>query len=103
MLVMLESKYEQLNGQMIYKIMKDKDIVCTIRPAWISVKDRFPERDVDVLTYFRWGAFKIGRFDKDPDSLEYRWKFEDSNLYGDDMQDVTHWMPLPEPPKEETC
>ena len=87
---------------MAVKALERQDVPDTNAGEWISVKDRMPNMDVDVLTYFRWGAFEIGRFDKDPDSLEYRWKFEDFNLYGDDMQDITNWMTLPEPPKEET-
>ncbi len=58
---------------------------------WISVKDRLPEEDVRVLVYINSerSYTKI-----DTDRIKYgkwiRW-----------YKDVTHWQPLPEPPKEE--
>lgn len=59
-------------------------------PKWISVKERLPEKDEEVLCFFVY-----------PDlttmcqNVYYgggRWLGE-GNF-------VTHWMPLPEPPKE---
>lgn len=53
---------------------------------WISVRDRLPEPDQKVLAYT---AESRGAFE------EYRlccgWAIKGA---------VTHWMPLPEPPKE---
>ena len=64
-------------------------------PGWISVKDRLPEDDATYLVYGRNGygiAFAIYYGDGE-------W------LTCDDLTNitrfVTHWMPLPEPPKEE--
>lgn len=68
--------------------------------GWISVKDRMPEKDKDVLVWL-YGDYCIGRYDQDPDNLQMRWKFEAFNLYEDDMSYITHWMPLPEPPEKE--
>lgn len=59
---------------------------------WISVKDRLPEKRKDVLCCFN-GIRKM---------VEISWM--DSTrcfLYEDIYGKVTHWMPLPEPPKEE--
>ena len=65
---------------------------------WVSVEDRLPERNLDnalILISFK------GKY------LYYVAYFEDGkwyvpNMYGRDcLKDVTHWMPLPEPPKEE--
>lgn len=69
---------------------------------WISVKDRLPEdevspsaKQVKVLTAIKGKngytvrtqlRFK-DRYDK------FAWKYS--------AGDITHWMPLPEPPKEE--
>lgn len=57
---------------------------------WISVKDRLPEYDEPVFGYDGELA--------DMGIVNYL-NGEFFDLYGDDMN-VTHWMPLPEPPKE---
>ena len=64
---------------------------------WISVKDRLPELEEDVLAY-------------DPSlesiSVGYLSAFLGHNPtwvidFGQSISDcVTHWMPLPEPPKQ---
>ena len=56
--------------------------------SWISVKDRLPDKSVDVLLwdkmFSRADYIKGGKHDpRDWDA------------------DYTHWMPLPEPPKED--
>ena len=64
---------------------------------WISVKDRLPENKTgnpheltdDVLVYIKEGVVGI---------CEYYPK--DNKWFFDDIEfEVTHWMPLPEPPK----
>jgi len=56
---------------------------------WISVKDRLPEkRDLTYLTY-----------SKDIEGCRYR-LMTASTLNLCFTSAVTHWMPLPEPPKE---
>ena len=69
---------------------------------WIPTSERMPKREKMVLVCFRWSGpeqFDIGYTDKDPDNLQLRWNFEDFELYGDEMDDVVAWMPLPEPYK----
>ena len=55
---------------------------------WISVEDRLPELGVDVLAAYRDRHINMGTVGDD-------WLEED-------IEDgyITHWMPLPEPPKE---
>lgn len=80
---------------------------------WISVKDRLPEKKpimiattayqnssdfvivyIDNVTWpYRRKIVTLGRYDYDCED----WKIK--NAY---RGIVTHWMPLPEPPKEET-
>lgn len=75
---------------------------------WISVKDRLPEDDlpkgskvkqIKVLTALKsdkgvWTIRSQMRY-RDSWSREYRWIWKYSG------SDVTHWMPLPQPPKGE--
>ena len=61
---------------------------------WISVKDRLPESGKEgVLIGLRWGEVDIGWCE------DGRWDSEFVNEYEDG--EVTHWMPLPQPPKGE--
>ena len=61
---------------------------------WISVDDRLPENGKEgVLIALRWGEVDIGWCE------DGRWRSEFVNEYEDG--EVTHWMPLPNPPKGE--
>ena len=72
------------------------------KSAWVSVRDRLPDNEKPVLAHYGFyrekddlGARFIGTltyFSHDPDP---HWQHESTGLF------VTHWMPLPEPPKEE--
>ena len=63
---------------------------------WVSVKDRLPEEKVNCIVYYQHaycdndGYWAIGFCFSDGE------KFRIDLLYK-----VTHWMPLPEPPKGE--
>lgn len=71
-----------------------------VEPAqkWISVKDRLPEDDGPVITayHFKSNAVRyistLSYFCFDP---QPHWQHESTGLV------VTHWMPLPEPPKKD--
>ena len=62
------------------------------QPRWISVEDRLPEADTDVLTLRTIGTMDVEVYHED----EVAWTWD-----GYSKGFVTHWMPLPEPPKEE--
>jgi len=70
------------------------------KPRWIPVEERLPETGVDVLVMFPHNMAVASR-----DMGEWvvnsgdGW-CTDVNL-SDDEKEPTHWMPLPEPPKEE--
>jgi hypothetical protein len=61
--------------------------------CWISVKDRMPS-DGDSVLVWGCGFIEIGWYNEDLRT----WQAEDFNY---DDGEVTHWMPLPEPPKGE--
>ena len=61
---------------------------------WVSVEDGLPENGKEsVLIALRWGEVDIGWCE------DGRWDSEFVNEYEDG--EVTHWMPLPQPPKGE--
>ncbi len=65
------------------------------RTAWISVKDRLPETDQMVLFFDKenicYGEYEFyNPGDRWYDVDRSRWRI-----------DVSHWMPLPDPPVDE--
>jgi hypothetical protein len=62
---------------------------------WISIKDRLPAKDTEVLVYY---------FDKYMDVMEYWYDNDEGKpqFYAPPSpptDKVTHWMPLPDKPK----
>jgi hypothetical protein len=66
------------------------DCVKDLAPKWVSVDDELPNDGEEVLMYMNDGAVMS---DIKCHSGRY------SNKYGFERSRVTHWMPLPEPPK----
>lgn len=62
---------------------------------WISVKDRLPELYEDVLVYDKHYGIIIPSYHDE--KAFYR---EDENRFDIPLLYVTHWMELPEKPKE---
>ena len=61
---------------------------------WIPVTERLPEKNTSVLAYLESGRCVL---------FYDRYGFCEIDEYGQDraVDDVTHWMPLPQPPKGE--
>lgn len=95
---------EELQRQIDGWIEQERNALLKSIPKWIPVTERLPEEDCHVLAYygFNHGDGHLGRmfiqvldyFARDP-----RPHFQHEGLNG---MTVTHWMRLPEPPKEET-
>jgi hypothetical protein len=72
---------------------------------WISVKERLPEEGLEVLVYGKIlndisKALGVRARFRGDQEWKYTWESEDIHVYNQD--DVTHWKPLPEPPKDDT-
>ena len=66
-------------------------------PQWISVKERLPEIGRSVLIYYpKWGGDEIQVAKLEDDEM----MFDICGEFNIGVGVVTHWMPLPEPPKE---
>ena len=64
---------------------------------WISVKERLPEINQSVLICAFGRSVGEGTY-RGHDGFHHVWKmYAVAGTYWDD--EVTHWMPLPEPPK----
>ena len=63
---------------------------------WIPIESKMPEIQRTVLVWL-YGDYHLGYLDKDPDNLQLRWNFEEFDLYGDEMEHVEAWIPLPKP------
>lgn len=61
-------------------------------PHWISVKDELPEVGVAVLTTTQNGTQRVGCYE------DGWWLADSPDLVR--MGSITHWMPLPQPPKK---
>lgn len=64
---------------------------------WISVKDRLPEFGQAVLIYTEYGKYDVCDIARDSDG-DIMWHnfIRPRHTNGS----VTHWQPLPKPPKE---
>ena len=66
------------------------------KPKWISVKERLPENREDVLLCRKWW--------NEIRNPQMGWYNDVSGCWFDlsnrEIHNVTHWMPLPEPPEE---
>lgn len=67
---------------------------------WISVEEILPKNDEEVLVCAYNSKLKFSTVFIDEYNDEGKWG-EFSWLYDDYVWSVTHWMPLPEPPKGE--
>lgn len=62
------------------------------KTEWISVHDRLPEDYNDVLVMATLGLMDVCFYDKSNKMWIYRSRYIEGS-------EVTHWMPLPPPPK----
>ena len=94
----------KMKGNCFQKLMVDRLIAHGVTvQEWISVDDRLPENDVMVIGYTPCDGFMfVGYYHEEP---QYDWKvwrivtaMRSTKVM---TKKVTHWMPLPQPPKGE--
>lgn len=85
-------------GDYISSIQSMIDVVGSVEPTdvqpvnqWISVKDRLPKEWYEVLAYSEMGKIEQAIY------VNGRWKL---SAFLGEIVDVTHWQPLPKPPKD---
>ncbi|HBE3005172.1 TPA: DUF550 domain-containing protein [Escherichia coli] len=69
-----------------------------IPDGWISCSDRMPE-DTKMLLAFSQGEIVAAYWNWVLNPINYKKYRAFTHLSGNILDDVTHWMPLPEPPK----
>ncbi len=85
-----KEKYEALNAAI--NLINNPSCLESMS-NWISVKERLPEDDGYYLTFTTEHTCEVYRYDGDG---EWVTDYDDTANH-----DITHWQPLPEPPKEE--
>ena len=93
---------EELQRQIDGWIEQERKALLKSVPKWIPVKESLPEGEVIAVNALKgsygYREYIIGYVDEDYESDSgYSCESE-----GEILVNVTHWMPLPEPPKEET-
>ncbi|HIH3475162.1 TPA: DUF551 domain-containing protein [Escherichia coli] len=68
--------------------------------GWISCSERMPE-DTKMLLAFSQGEIVAAYWNWVVNPIDYKKYRAFTYLSGNILDDVTHWMPLPEPPQEE--
>lgn len=68
------------------------------KPQWIPVTERLPEHLTSVIVHRKDGGIFIWEY-FDNSQTDECWIDDRMNVYS--FYDVTHWRPLPKPPKEE--
>lgn len=87
---------EELSKRVDESIPKDdaEIIIAEVaKPRWIPVTERLPDAGKRVLCYCRANIYEVMKMWTDGD-----WVYDMNHVYMHSF--VTHWMPLPEPPKE---
>ena len=90
--------YKLLMREAADQIERDQKEIAALREKqqWIPVTERMPERDIQVIGWYKdnpFSQYRLGVVAWNGNG----WVFVYAHRY---VTDVTHWMTLPEPPKE---
>ena len=87
------------NNKYIAVLLQKMKSLEAAAPKWISVEERLPEEYNRVLAVDVDGYMMTGEIIRILDDRHRKTAYYCDNGY-DSLSNVTHWMPLPEPPKE---
>ena len=83
-----------MENDCLYKVMADVMIENGVTvQEWISIKDRLPDKRGEYLCYYK--------FEPDSPDVVCENTYQGSGLWLSEMDKVTHWQPMPQPPKGE--
>ena len=98
-------EYETFWNKEAEEALRRFQVAVANKPRWIPVAERLPEDFENVLIVFQNGdmavGFKMTVKTEETNLLLWRTMTEE-DFCSDCDTPPTHWMPLPEPPKEET-
>lgn len=66
---------------------------------WISVTEKFPEDCTNVLVYGQHWKYRIAQLDFYAGNAKAWYQLDGGFIGHVNSSNITHWQPLPEPPK----
>ena len=84
-----------------YQMMAEAYEIEVTKQKWIPVTERLPEVNKYVLGCFKNGSMTAVCFFEIDENITFWRACTDEGWEADCDSEPTHWMPLPEPPKEE--
>lgn len=98
------SEYNKLKCEACLDALRKLNDAVGEEDRWIKVGDRLPETDtlsnvsIDVMFRFQSGRIKIGHYADAKCFLNPNHFSDNEGVYS--VDNITHWMPLPNPPKQ---
>lgn len=90
------------NESLARSVNEAAEILRTRKPKWVSVEDRMPKIGEFVLVCFKNNDMAVAKIFAHDENFIFWRALTDEGWEADCDNEPTHWMPLPEPPKEET-
>lgn len=93
-------KKDKVASELLEQVLYDIQHMPTLTPQneWVSVEERLPENGQIVLFHQKDGFIYCAEYFAGNALMSPGW-FIDNDCW--DAKEVTHWMPLPAPPKKE--
>lgn len=80
----------------------ERMVVSVNKPRWISVTERLPEKMQYVLVRYQNNDMAVASWFGGDEHIRFWRAMTDEGWCADCDTEPTHWMPLPQPPKEES-